>query len=92
VSLASGGCHWLVVEEAGAEAGGLEGRVTALAPVCRFLLSDAKGRFGGVVRATSRTMPMGLLAQDEPPPPPPPPLHLPRISNAVGALGTCCSA
>ena len=81
-----------MVEEAGAEAGGLEGHVTALAPVCRFLLSDAKGRFGGVVRATSRTMPMGLLAQDEPPPPPPPPLHLPRISNAVGALGTCCSA
>ena len=67
-------------------------RVTALAPVCRFLLSDAKGRFGGVVKATGRTMPTGLLAQDEPPPPPPPPQHHPRISNAVGALGTGCAA
>jgi len=61
----------------------------------RFLLSDAKGRFGGVVKAAGRKMPTGLLAQDEPPPPPPPPLHLPRIPNAVGALGTehaACSA
>ena len=53
----------------------------------RFLLADAKGRFGGVIKATSRKMPPGLLAQEEQSPPPPPPLHLPRIPHAASAFG-----
>lgn len=51
----------------------------------RFLLADAKGRFGGVVKAISHKLPTGLLAQEEPEVEVPP-LHLPRIPHAAGAL------
>ncbi len=60
-------------------------RLTASDGDCRFLLADAKGRFGGVVKATAHAVPTGLLAQEEPEVEAPP-LHLPRIPHAAGAL------
>ena len=52
----------------------------------KFLLADARGRFRGIVKATGRKMPSGLLAQDVPKLSPAP-LHFPRIAHAGGALG-----